>query len=163
MALESMSAAVSESLSVHDAKRFDVEVCGGPARRNVELSDTFSRGESRAHPRYNAGYMKAVITVLCPECGGTLEIDVAHQKVLSHKRHIDLDDPATDKAAAFEDVFSKMKSKESAAENMFKTAQQDVKEGAKKIDALFGEVKKKIAEEKLKPDAGKNPNEHFWD
>lgn len=109
--------------------------------------------------------MKAVITVKCPECKGTLEIDVVREKVISHKAHVDLEKPEKDKSLIFEDVVHRVKSRETEAEIKFKEAQKSVAESKKRLDDLFGDVKKKIAEEKQKPpqEGPDSSRPEFWD
>ena len=107
--------------------------------------------------------MKAVITVVCPECGGLLEIDTAREKVLSHKIKVDADAPEKDKAALFDEVVDRVKRRKDEGDALFDKLKKEVEDGDKRLDELFGEVKKKIAEKKDEPDDGEDPRKRFWD
>ena len=107
--------------------------------------------------------MKSVISVRCPDCGGTLEIDVARQRVLSHKPDLKADE-AEDKAELFDEVVKRVKNRGNEGKDLFDTAQKQVADGKKRVEELFGEVQKRIAEEKEKGDDGKpDPRDLFWD
>lgn len=110
--------------------------------------------------------MKSVITVTCPDCQGLLEIDVARQKVLSHKRKVDLgkDDKSVDDI--FGDAVSRAQKSEAEAERAFERAREEQKGSAAKLDALFGDMKKKVQEQKEKgidPDDEDVDPRLFWD
>lgn len=108
--------------------------------------------------------MKSVITVKCPECRGTLEIDVARQQVLSHRAELDSEDPKQDKAALFDDVVKRVAEKESRAAAAFEKAQDDLKQNEDRLEQLFGEAKDKIKKQKESGiDITKDPRDLFWD
>ncbi|MEZ6196864.1 MAG: hypothetical protein R3F20_14240 [Planctomycetota bacterium] len=109
--------------------------------------------------------MKSIITVKCPGCRGELEIDVSREKVISHKRFVDLEAPEKDKAEIFDDAVKRAHSREDEAARAFERAREEQRESESKLDALFGEMKKKVEEQKKKgidPDEG-DPRKLFWD
>ncbi len=107
--------------------------------------------------------MRSIINVTCPECGGALEIDVSRQKVLSHRKKIDLDSPEKDKAEMFDDVVARVKAKQGEREDLFDIAKKSVEDSEKRMDELFGEVQKKIDDAKNVDDLGEDPRNPFWD
>lgn len=107
--------------------------------------------------------MKSIITIRCPECRGTLEIDVVHEKVIAHKRFVDADAPEADKAALFDDVMRRVSEREGETERAFDRAQRQVRNHDERLDALFGDVKKKIEEEKKKGPSKQDDRDLFWD
>lgn len=107
--------------------------------------------------------MKEFITVQCPGCKGTLEIDVSRQKVVAHKRFLDTENPEKDNGEIFEDVVHRVKARESETEAKFLEAKKNVADNKKRLDALFGEVQKKIEEEKGKPFQKDPTKDIFWD
>lgn len=109
--------------------------------------------------------MKAIITVVCPDCKGVLEIDVARERVVAHRKRIDIEDQTQDKGALFDDVVHRVRHRETEAEAKFREAQEAVQNSKKRLDQLFGEMKKKVAEEKEKgPPTGPDPSRpEFWD
>lgn len=107
--------------------------------------------------------MRSIITVTCPDCEGTLEIDVSRQKVLSHRKKIDLDNPEKDKAEMFDEVVARVKSKQNEGSDLFDIAKKSVEDDEKRMDELFGEVQKKIDEAKDVEDLGEDPRNPFWD
>ena len=100
--------------------------------------------------------MKSIITVQCPCCRGTLEVDVSRERVISHKRHIDADLGPADKDAIFDDAVKRAQGREEEAAKAFERARRDQKGSEEKLDALFGEMKKKVEEQKKK---GIDPDE----
>ncbi|MEE9394643.1 MAG: hypothetical protein V3W41_19290 [Planctomycetota bacterium] len=108
--------------------------------------------------------MNSVITVKCPECRGTLEIDVSRQRVLSHKPFLDSDNPKKDKAEIFDDVLKKVKDREAGSGDAFGKAQKDYERNQDRLEDLFGEAKEKIKKQKESgKDIESDPREHFWD
>ncbi len=107
--------------------------------------------------------MRSIITVECPECGGSLEIDVSRQKVISHKHKIDLENPEKDKAEMFDEVFERVKSKQQQRNDLFDIAKKSVEDSEKRLDELFGDMQKKIEEAKDADDLGEDPRNPFWD
>jgi hypothetical protein len=109
--------------------------------------------------------MKAIITVTCPDCKGVLEIDVAREKIVAHRKRIDVEDKTADKGALFDDVVNRVRNRETEAEAKFREAQETVRDSKKRLDHLFGEMKKKVAEEKEKgPPTGPDMSRpEFWD
>lgn len=109
--------------------------------------------------------MKAVITVTCPECKGTLDIDVSRQRVLSHKAPLQGGEVEKDKSDVFDDVVQRARKKHSAAEDNFERAQREAKQNRERLDSLFGEFEEKVEEEKKKGPVkpGENPRDLFWD
>ena len=63
--------------------------------------------------------MKAIINVKCPECGGFLEIDVARQRVLSHKMDADVEASPEEKAELFDEVVSRVKNRHDKSDAIF--------------------------------------------
>lgn len=107
--------------------------------------------------------MKAVITVTCPDCGGVLEIDVAREKVLSHREKLDVEN-AKDKDALFDDVVKRVATRPSETEKKFEAARAAEEKKSDRLEDLFDDVKKKVAEEKKKPyDPDDDPRKLFWD
>ena len=110
--------------------------------------------------------MKSVITVQCPECNGYLEIDVARQRVLSHKLTFEgTEAEEKDKAELFDDVVARVKDRENKGDDLFDAARKSVKDSENRLDSLFGEMKEKIDEEKNRepgPDEV-DPRDLFWD
>ena len=107
--------------------------------------------------------MKSIITVTCPECDGVLEIDVSRQRVLSHKLKVDVDAPEKDKAEMFDDVLNRVRKKQGSGDKLFDAARKEIEGREDKLDDLFGEVKKRVAEEKEKGDPDEDPRDLFWD
>ncbi len=111
--------------------------------------------------------MKSVITVVCPECQGTLEIDTARQRVLSHKAKLrkGVNDEEKDKSQLFDEVVERVKNKRSDAEDRFEAAHREAKQNRERLDNLFGEFQEKLEEEKKKDpsDDEVNPRDLFWD
>lgn len=107
--------------------------------------------------------MRAVINVKCPECGGFLEIDVARQRVLSHRLPGEPEPTDQDKEKLFDEVVGRVKHRHDKADKIFDDAKRNVAENESKLDDLFGEVKKKIAEEKEKGDDPEDPRRLMWD
>jgi len=109
--------------------------------------------------------MKSIITVTCPECEGILEIDVSREKVLSHKRPVDLEiAKGKDKAELFDEQVEKVRKKRSKGDSLFDDALRTVQKSDERLDELFGEVQKKVEEEKKKGiDPDDDPRKLFWD
>lgn len=110
--------------------------------------------------------MKSVITVTCPCCQGLLDIDVARQKVLSHKRKVDLEKGEKSVDDIFGDAVNRARSSEAEAERVFEKAREEQRDSAAKLDALFGDMKKKVQEQKEKgidPDDEDVDPRLFWD
>jgi predicted nuclease with TOPRIM domain len=109
--------------------------------------------------------MKAVITVTCPECKGTLDIDVSRQRVLSHKAPLADGEVEKDKSELFDEVVDRVRKKRSDAEEKFERAQQEAKQNRERLDSLFGEFQEKVDEEKKKgpSETDENLRDLFWD
>jgi hypothetical protein len=110
--------------------------------------------------------MKTVITVKCPGCAGQLEIDVAREKVISHKRKVDLEKPDKNADDIFGDAVARARRSESEAERAFEKAREEQKRSADKLDALFGDMKEKLKEQKekgIEPSDDEVDPRLFWD
>ncbi len=104
---------------------------------------------------------KPVISVKCPCCGEVLEVDVAKERVLSHRRGPHL----ADDRRAGEDVLDVAIRNARAAEERLKTeflaAQDKVRNQSDHLDKLFREAQKKVRETPPDPnDPGHGPK---WD
>ncbi len=88
--------------------------------------------------------LKPIVNVKCPCCREVLEIDVAKERVIAHRKgpHLDAD------AKAGEDPLSvavrNQKSSAERVEDEFSAVVQKVKKGQNELDRLFQDAKKKV-------------------
>ncbi len=105
--------------------------------------------------------LKPVINVKCPCCGEVLEIDVAKERVIAHRKGLHLD---ADRRTG-EDVLDVAIRNSHAAEERIKAeflaAEHKVKNQSEHLDKLFRDAQKKARE--TPPDPNEPPPGPRWD
>jgi hypothetical protein len=96
--------------------------------------------------------MKPFIRVKCTCCGHVLEIDVARSRVISDNGRAVLPAAGKEGAPAFDAVLDDFKQQERERSSKFDEATERLKHSKARLDNLFDEVVKKVANETKKAD-----------
>jgi hypothetical protein len=89
---------------------------------------------------------KDVISVKCPCCGEVLEIDVAREKVTSHRKGPHLLADRKEGEDVLDVAMRNVRSAKDRIQSEFQAAQEKLKNQSQHLDRLFREAQKKVRE-----------------
>jgi hypothetical protein len=89
---------------------------------------------------------KEVISVKCPGCGEVLEIDVAREKVVAHRKGPHLLADRKEGEDSLDVAMRNVRSAKDRIQNEFQAAQEKLRNQSEHLDKLFREAQKKVRE-----------------
>lgn len=95
---------------------------------------------------------KSVINVKCPCCDAILEVDVEKERVLSHRRGRHLMDDARSGEDAFGVAIRNQREARERADRQFDQARDALGSESSRLDELFRDAQRKVAEERDEDD-----------
>lgn len=88
--------------------------------------------------------LKPVVSVKCPCCGEVLEIDVAKERVVAHRKGLHLD---ADRKAGEDTLSVALRNQKAVADRAaddFAAAAKKLAKGSSELDRMFDEAQKKV-------------------
>lgn len=96
--------------------------------------------------------LKPFVNVKCPCCNEVLEVDVARQRVVAHRKGLHTSDDRRDGEDGLDVAFRNAQVAEERSKADFISAQDKLKNQSARLDQLFRDAQKKVAETPPSPD-----------
>jgi carbonic anhydrase len=95
---------------------------------------------------------REVISIRCPSCSEVLDVDVARERVIGHRKGGAVKGDAKSGEDVLDTAMRNVKTSKSRILSEFEAAQENLKTQSQRLDQLFRDAQKKVREEPPKPD-----------